>query len=140
MKATLMDLVEALTKDMSVVDMAQTALHIEISRTIRNARKQKGLSQKDLAEKMGVKQSLVSRWESSECNYTIDTLVEIADALGLSIRCPLTSEEVKVSTEPIELKPAGRKVAFPKATFSGSVKVDLRVADGSTYEEGGLAS
>lgn len=140
MKATLMDLVEALTKDMSVVDMAQTALHIEISRTIRNARKQKGLSQKGLAEKMGVKQSLVSRWESSECNYTIDTLVEIADALGLSVRCPLTSEEVKVSTEPIELKPAGRKVAFPKATFSGSVKVDLRVADGSTYEEGGLSS
>lgn len=140
MKATLMDLVEALTKDMSVVDMAQTALHIEISRTIRNARKQKGLSQKGLAEKMGVKQSLVSRWESSECNYTIDTLVEIADALGLSVRCPLISEEVKVSTEPIELKPAGRKVAFPKATFSGSVKVDLRVADGSTYEEGGLAS
>lgn len=140
MKATLMDLVEALTKDMSVVDMAQTALHIEISRTIRNARKQKGLSQKGLAEKMGVKQSLVSRWESSECNYTIDTLVEIADALGLSVRCPLTSEEVKVSTEPIELKPAGRKVAFPKATFSGSVKVDLRVADGLTYEEGGLAS
>lgn len=140
MKATLMDLVEALTKDMSVVDMAQTALHIEISRTIRNARKQKGLSQKGLAEKMGVKQSLVSRWESSECNYTIDTLVEIADALGLSVRCPLTSEEVKVSTEPIELKPAGRKVAFPKATFSGSVKVDLRVADGSTYEEGGWAS
>ena len=140
MKATLMDLVEALTKDMSVVDMAPTALHIEISRTIRNARKQKGLSQKGLAEKMGVKQSLVSRWESSECNYTIDTLVEIADALGLSVRCPLTSEEVKVSTEPIELKPAGRKVAFPKATFSGSVKVDLRVADGSTYEEGGLAS
>lgn len=140
MKATLMDLVEALTKDMSVVDMAQTALHIEISRTIRNARKQKGLSQKGLAEKMGVKQSLVSRWESSECNYTIDTLVEIADALGLSVRCPLTSEEVKVSTEPIELKPAGRKVAFLKATFSGSVKVDLRVADGSTYEEGGLAS
>lgn len=140
MKATLMDLVEALTKDMSVVDMAQTALHIEISRTIRNARKQKGLSQKDFAEKMGVKQSLISRWESSECNYTIDTLVEIADALGLSVRCPLTSEEVKVSTEPIELKPAGRKVAFPKATFSGSVKVDLRVADGSTYEEGGLAS
>ena len=140
MKATLMDLVEALTKDMSVVDMAQTALHIEISRTIRNARKQKGLSQKDLAEKMGANQSLVSRWESSECNYTIDTLVEIADALGLSVRCPLTSEEVKVSTEPIELKPAGRKVAFPKATFSGSFKVDLRVADGSTYEEGGLAS
>lgn len=139
-RATLSDLIDALTQNMTTVDIAQTALHIELSQKIREARKKLGMSQKDLAEKMGVKQSLVSRWESSECNYTIDTLVEIADALGLSVRCPLTSEEVKVSTEPIELKPAGRKVAFPKATFSGSVKVDLRVADGSTYEEGGLAS
>ena len=63
MKATLMDLVEALTKDMSVVDMAQTALHIEISRTIRNARKQKGLSQKDLAKELYVTESAVSKWE-----------------------------------------------------------------------------
>lgn len=128
MKAILMDLVEALTKDMSVVDMAQTALHIEISRTIRNARKQKGLSQKDLAEKMGVKQSLVSRWESSECNYTIDTLVEIADALGLSVRCPLTFNEAEVPTIPVEERPAGRKVEFPAVSFSDSARPNFKVA------------
>lgn len=128
MKATLMDLVEALTKDMSVVDMAQTTLHIEISRTIRNARKQKGLSQKDLAEKMGVKQSLVSRWESSECNYTIDTLVEIADALGLSVRCPLTFNEAEVPTIPVEERPAGRKVEFPAVSFSDSARPNFKVA------------
>lgn len=51
MKATLMDLVEALTKDMSVVDMAQTALHIEISRTIRNARNKKVFLKKTLLKK-----------------------------------------------------------------------------------------
>ena len=82
-RATLSDLIDALTQNMTTVDIAQTALHIELSQKIRKARKKLGMSQKDLAEKMGVKQSLVSRWESSECNYTIDTLVEIADALGL---------------------------------------------------------
>ena len=92
-RATLSDLIDALTQNMTTVDIAQTALHIELSQKIRKARKKLGMSQKDLAEKMGVKQSLVSRWESSECNYTIDTLVEIADALGLSVRCPLTFNE-----------------------------------------------
>ena len=95
-KATLTDLVEALTQSMSVVETAKTALHIELSQIIREARKQLNLSQKELAEKMGVKQSLVSRWESGECNYTIDTLVEIANALKLSVQCPLTFDEVSL--------------------------------------------
>lgn len=56
-KATLTDLVEALTQSMSVVETAKTALHIELSQIIREARKQLNLSQKELAEKMGVKQS-----------------------------------------------------------------------------------
>ena len=67
-RATLSDLIDALTQNMTTVDIAQTALHIELSQKIRKARKKLGMSQKDLAEKMGVKQSLVSRWESSECN------------------------------------------------------------------------
>lgn len=50
-KATLTDLVEALTQSMSVVETAKTALHIELSQIIREARKQLNLSQKELAEK-----------------------------------------------------------------------------------------
>lgn len=54
MKATLMDLVEALTKDMSVVDMAQTALQLEISRTIRNAQANKKVFLKKALLKNGM--------------------------------------------------------------------------------------
>ena len=57
-KATLADLVESLAENMSVVELAQTAIRVEISKTIREARKQLNLSQKELAEKMGVKQSI----------------------------------------------------------------------------------
>ena len=65
-KATLADLVEALAQNMSVLETVKAALHIELSQIIREARKQLNLSQKELAEKMGVKQSMVSRWESGE--------------------------------------------------------------------------
>lgn len=50
-RATLSDLIDALTQNMTTVDIAQTALHIELSQKIRKARKKLGMSQKDLAEK-----------------------------------------------------------------------------------------
>lgn len=121
-KATIYDLIDALTKNMTVADMAKTALHIQIRHMIHDTRLAKGWTQKDLAEKMGVKQSLVSRWESGECNYTIDTLIDIADALGLSVQCPLKPDDKIMSTESENVKPdianntaykAARLIQFP---------------------------
>lgn len=129
MKATLDDLVHALTKHMTAVDMMQTALHIEISRLIRNTRRELKMSQKDMADKMGVKQSMISRWESGECNYTIDTLVEIADALGLSVQCPLVSNSVQLSASTVNVEPVVDKVANQEATFSTAIRFDFKAVD-----------
>lgn len=129
MKATLDDLVNALTKHMSAVDMTQTALHIEISRLIRNTRRGLKMSQKEMADKMGVRQSLISRWESGECNYTLDTLVEIADALGLSVQCPLVPNSVQLSASTVNVEPISDKVANQKATFSTAIRFDLKNVD-----------
>lgn len=121
MKATLEDLVFALTKDMTAAEMAKTALHIQIQQMIHDTRVAKGWKQKDLAKKMGVKQSLVSRWESGECNYTIDTLVEIADALGLSVQCPLKPDNQVVSTEPENVKSdVANNATFKTPDFSSA--------------------
>ncbi len=126
-KATLSDLVEALSQSMSVAEMAKTTLRVEISQTIREARKQLSLSQKELAGKMGVKQSMVSRWESGECNYTIDTLVEIANALKLSVQCPLTFEEVSVPVQPVPVRPqSAHTVVSENMEFSNIIRVDFR--------------
>lgn len=126
-KATLTDLVEVLTQSMSALETAKTALHIELSQIIREARKQLNLSQKELAEKMGVKQSMVSRWESGECNYTIDTLVEIADALKLSVQCPLTFDEVSVPVQSVPVRPQSVHTVVSKETeFSNSIRVDFK--------------
>ena len=120
-KATIYDLIDALTKNMTVADMAKTAINIQIQQMIHDTRRAKGWTQKDLAEKMGVKQSLVSRWESGDCNYTIDTLVDIADALGLSVQCPLKLDDQIMSTEPESVKSgAANNTAYKMTGFSSN--------------------
>jgi HTH-type transcriptional regulator/antitoxin HipB len=53
-----------------------------VGQQIREARKAKGLTQKELGEKLGVSESTVNQYESGKQNLTIDTLTKIADALG----------------------------------------------------------
>lgn len=45
-----------------------------------------GLTQKALAEKMGTKQSAISRFESGRTNPTLDFLYRLADALGAKLK------------------------------------------------------
>ena len=95
-----------------------------------------GKLQKELAEKMGVKQSLVSRWESGECNYTIDTLVEIANALKLSVQCPLTFDEVSVSVQPFPVRSQSiHTVVSEETEFSNALRIDFK-----KVAPGGIAS
>ena len=46
------------------------------------ARRQKNLTQKDLAELIGTKQSNISRLESGNYNPTLDFLQKVASAIG----------------------------------------------------------
>lgn len=126
-RATLSDLIDALAQNMTTAEIAQTAIRIEISQTIRDRRKKLGLSQKDLADRMGVKQSLVSRWESNDCNFTIDTLVDIADALGLSVQCPLTFDEANVSPRFTKFQPESECTAVEeKESFSNAIQFNQK--------------
>ena len=109
-RTTLSDLIAAIAKNMTAAELAKAAVNIQIQQMIQ-----------DLADKMGVKQSLVSRWESGECNYTIDTLIEIADALGLSVQCPLKIDSQTVSTELESVKSdAANNSAYKMPDFSSN--------------------
>ena len=52
---------------------------------IKTIREQKGLSQNQLAKKSGISQSAISSIESTTKSPSIDTVFEIASALGISI-------------------------------------------------------
>ncbi len=54
----------------------------EIKSQLIQLRNEKGLSQKDLAELIGTKQSAISRLESGNYNPSLDFLSKLAHALG----------------------------------------------------------
>ena len=77
-----------------------TAKYIaQISTAIQRQRKIKGYTQKELANKLGVSQVMVSRWENGEENFTIATLVKISTALGIKLYNPLDKSNYLIIQE-----------------------------------------
>ncbi len=62
---------------------------------IKDIRKQKGLSQKELADLCGVHQTAVSQWEKGRTTPDITSLKKLAKALGVSVELLLGVEPVQ---------------------------------------------
>lgn len=58
-----------------------------------------GLDQKEFAKKLGVSQGLVSRWESGTYNFTITTLANICNKLGLLFEPRITDKEIETNID-----------------------------------------
>ncbi|PQA89647.1 helix-turn-helix domain-containing protein [Hyphococcus luteus] len=67
------------------MDVTQTAAARSIGERIRQARKTKGLSQSDLAKRIGVTQPAIANWESGVHDPRRLTLAKLADALEASL-------------------------------------------------------
>ena len=59
---------------------------LEIAYQILKLRKQKGISQAELAKKIGTKQSNVARMETGQQNFTTDTLQKIASVFKRDLK------------------------------------------------------
>ena len=66
---------------------AEFNLSFEIADRIDAILKEKGLSQKELAAKMGKRESEISRWLTGRHNFTTNTLADISLALGEPVVC-----------------------------------------------------
>ncbi len=56
-----------------------------VGNKIKELRQAEGLSQKQLAEKMGVNNSLVSWWETGRCEPNFFSLILLADTFNISL-------------------------------------------------------
>ena len=86
---------------------------LRMGATITRRRKENGLTQEALANRLGVTNQAVSKWEGDVCCPDIQLLPALADALGLSLDALFgreapeppkeerPAEEVKVETAPI---------------------------------------
>ncbi len=59
---------------------------LEIAFAVHKLRKSKGLSQAQMAKKIGTTQSNVARMEAGNQNFTTDTLQKIAQALNKELK------------------------------------------------------
>lgn len=78
---------EALTADPELKDMwdeSRTEYHV-LGELVK-LRKEKGISQVELAEKTGNKQQVISRIENRENSPTLKTICSILDVLGYDIQ------------------------------------------------------
>ena len=88
----------------------------KIGELISRIRSQKGLTQKDLAVKLGTSQSAINRIEAGKQNVTLEMLARISDVLN--------KELVSLSNNSVSLKVDGGH------TLSGSI--DVKVSKNAT--------
>ena len=89
--ANLYNLLEAVSDDLTADELLLAGLKGMVSAAIAIKRKELNMSQKEFAASMGVSQGLVSRWESGEENFTLESLVKIAQKLSIKIQSPFVA-------------------------------------------------
>ena len=57
----------------------------DFARNIKDMRLQKGLLQKDIADKLNTTQRKISYWESGTVEPDLDTLIDIAEFFGVTV-------------------------------------------------------
>ena len=57
---------------------------MKIGERIRNLRKEKNITQEQLASKLGVKRAVISKYENESVNINVNTLEKISSILGVT--------------------------------------------------------
>lgn len=76
---------------------------MNIGQKIKHARTKKGLTQKQLGEKLGSTQQMIAQYESGKHTPKIDTLNHIAEALDVSLADLLSSNILNLTDSVIDL-------------------------------------
>ncbi len=67
---------------------------LKVGNFIADMRKEKGLTQEQLGEKLGVTNKTISRWETGKYMPDIDKLQELSSVLGISVNELLSGEKI----------------------------------------------
>lgn len=102
--------------------MSKSSLKHEIAKNLEYYRKKSNLTQKDLAEKLGVKYNTISSWENEINSIDVEILFNICEVLDVSIvdmygqyasidECAnFTNEEKEIIQKYRTISPLGKKV------------------------------
>jgi transcriptional regulator with XRE-family HTH domain len=125
----------------------------EISRTLKAARKAKGLSQRALAKMAGMPQSHISKIENAGVDLRISSLTEIARALGLeltlvprktvaAVRSIVRSAQPEISSlrrlaftdDLVKLEKLADKIAQQRGALKEATQLQSRIHDLTRFD------
>ncbi len=101
-------------------------MNIEIANRLVQLRKAQGLSQEELAEKLGISRQAVSKWERAEASPDTDNLILLARLYGVSLDDLLSTENP--IPEPEDSGPENTDI--PKGTTVNIGFHGIHVVDG----------
>ena len=81
---------------------------MEFNEKLQELRKQKGMTQEELAERLFVSRTAVSKWESGRGYPNIDSLKAIAGFFSVTVDQLLSSEELLTAAEDSQKQTVGR--------------------------------
>lgn len=83
--ASLDDLLNALSQNIKEEDLIYAATTSQIVSFLLKERFKQKLTQKEFAKKLNIQQSVISRWEQGNNNFTIKTLSKVAATFDLDL-------------------------------------------------------
>ncbi len=76
-----------------VIEVEQKSVRQSVAEQYVRSRKMQGLTQAKLAKRAGVPRSNITRFESGNYNPSLEMMVRIAEALGMTLQVQLTAKE-----------------------------------------------
>ena len=102
---------------------------MSLAENIKKIRKQKGWSQKDLGDMIGSHLSHVNRIETGKQNPSLEVLIKLADALGVSIDGLVRGSDEDFKEIKIEDKNMAERIKLLNTLDPEDRKVVIRVID-----------
>jgi transcriptional regulator with XRE-family HTH domain len=89
-------IINELLSEISPIENMQTSAKMSLSARLEDLILSKGWGKREFAEKVNKNPSEITKWLSGTQNFTIDTLCDIAYALGISIEELFASKKIQV--------------------------------------------
>ncbi len=105
-------------------------MNIEIANRLVELRKKKGMSQEELAAKLGLSRQAVSKWERAEASPDTDNLICLAKLYGVSLDELLETDK---SVEDIIDEAGGPQTDEKKPTEDGKKKSTVHIGPGGIH-------
>ena len=88
---------------------------------LRELRKLKGITQKELAEKLKLSVAIISKYERNECDPSIENLIKMANIFGVSVDSLVGNNAELIDLTAID---KNRKYAIKKIVYElGDIEV-----------------